>query len=149
MKSLHERLRKWADETCPLNSAFADCGIDLIGCDDEVMTLFTQIADEIERCYVLLPADDKGEPWKVGDETDIGKISSLTWDGERWEALVSDIEESEMFLSADLKRPAPPALDADSLEKLRDDMNSWNELRCQCHVAQWADRLTAIIGRSA
>ena len=34
MKSLHERLRKWADETCPLNSAFADCGIDLIGYDE-------------------------------------------------------------------------------------------------------------------
>ncbi len=35
----------------------------------------------------------------------------------------------------------------DSYEKLRDDMESWNNTRCQHHVDVWSERLTALIER--
>lgn len=47
-KPISERLREWASEPCPLNSAMDSYGISLYSFDDEVEKLFCNFADEID-----------------------------------------------------------------------------------------------------
>lgn len=42
------------------------------------------LADEVEDEYLLLPIDPDGKPWHVGDQTQLGAISQLSFTEYGW-----------------------------------------------------------------
>ncbi len=130
MKPLHERLRECGNSRCIAKSIArtlgkedhfdevcfvrlcGDCGVELAGF----------IADEIERTYIHLPTDDKGEPWRIGDTFEhipsgmMHEIVGYETDEAGNLVIVSEEHRGSVYRPSEIRRPAPKVLDADGVE---------------------------------
>lgn len=123
MKPLHERLRE-----LPQYSFIEDLGL-AVGIgeqhDDELMgsyfdKLIVALADEIERCYIPLPIDQAGKPWRPDEDCVYNGhgYSVAGFDGEDAMNLY-DVGSDEYIWAPTSRvvRPAPKVLDADFVDQ--------------------------------
>ncbi len=84
------------------------------------------VADEIERSYVPLPVDEKGEPWRIGDKVknkcgDTGTIVGTDGKGLSWVILDGEHGCNCYALNVEgFERREP-----DSLDKIIEDMSEY------------------------
>lgn len=110
-----------------------------------------------ERCYARCYASDLKRPQpKVLDADSVEiKEGENVWDivtGEQFRVQELSNEEPYAFLS-DIRGYCIPCYalnrlthkEPDSLEKLRDDIAAWNELKMKTFCDEWIDRLSALI----
>lgn len=152
-KLLHERLRDWAE-----SAKMQDLSVENViareitsgkqgnlSCGEQI-EMVLGFANEIERNYHPKPVDQYGKPWEIGDDciTAEGEEATIVGYREGGKVFIDLHDEREFARSyaSDLKRP-------DSLEKLRDDMETCNFVGMTRQTEQWVSRLTALIERGA
>lgn len=111
------------------------------------------LADEIERDYIPRPRFEDDAPLQWGERVNgydkpidgiklfddgSGRVGNHRDDDLYWIPF-------SILKTSSLKRP--PNKEPDSLERLRDDMAAWNDLRMKTFCDEWIDRLTALIER--
>lgn len=77
----HENLRRWAEYQ---EEAICEAEKELEL--DTADQFCNYLADQIEQRYVAIPCDDRGEPWRDGDEalTDTGEIVIISGIASKW-----------------------------------------------------------------
>lgn len=103
----HENLRRWAEHQ---EEAIIEAEKELEL--DSADQFCNYLADQIEQRYVAIPCDDKGEPWRDGDEalTDTGEIVVISGIASKW-ALYAvrhySVERELIVIRADRLRRVP------------------------------------------
>lgn len=150
---LHERLRKFAKS---FSHSFATDNF-FNETNDYCLLMYREeaeaLADEIEHNYIPRPRDNKGIPFVEGET-----IYSIDPDTEHSAEIIKvytdtlyikwEDNEYDVVDACDMQHEKP---EQDSLEKLRDDMQSklsmWHRAVEESTVEAWADRLSAFIDK--